>query len=351
MIFITGATGHLGNVLVRELARKGYKTRALVLPGEDYSYINGPGIEFVKGDILNTDLMQEYMQGCDLVFHLAGIVSIAPGAENIMHQINVEGTHSMLKAARAAKVKRFVYTSSIHAFGRVNPDLIISEELPFDENYSAAGYEKTKALASQAVLKAAEEGFNAVVVCPSGVLGPFDYKRSEMGEMILAWMKKGPDYIVNGAYDFVDVRDVASGHILAAEKGRAGQVYILSGHKVSLQDLVAMVAVAIQRHDLVISFPIQLVKSIASIAELFYRMTRTRPRLTRYALQTLESNCNISNAKAVQELGFTTRAMQETITDTVKWWQQNPEIHSSLRLSVLKKDNPKIKPLVRPVRG
>ena len=173
------------------------------------------------------------MQGVDFVFHLAGIISIMPGRDELMRKVNIQGTKNILKAARKCGVKRVLYTSSIHALSR-NCDGVIDEQVPFDPNNPAGEYDRTKAEASMAVQDAARKGLDAVIVCPTGVIGPFDFRGSEMGELLRGFMQKKPHVLIEGAYDFVDVRDVARGMILAVEKGRSGEVYILSGEQIKI---------------------------------------------------------------------------------------------------------------------
>lgn len=335
MILVTGASGHLGNVLVRELLSKGEKVRALVLPGEDCTSLEGLDVEKVEGDILNQPLLERIFAGAKIVYHMAALVSIEKGKEDLLGRINVDGTKNVIRAVRAAAVKRLVYTSSIHAIERPPAGEQITEKLNFDPHNPAGPYDSTKAEASIAVLDAVKEGLDAVIVCPTGVIGPYDYRRSEMGEMILTWMKRELHFTIDGFFDFVDVRDVVHGHILAAEKGRAGQVYILSGERIAVDKLRELVQNATHSRTPAIKIPIPLALFFANFAEFFYRITRQRPRFTHYSIETLISNSFISSEKAVRELGYHARSLSETVTDTVHWWLENRRrIRPSLRYSL-----------------
>lgn len=332
MILVTGAAGHLGNVLVRELVKQGKSVRALVLPGEDRNAIADLDIEIVEGNILDLDSVKQAMQGVDEVYHLAALVTISPGHESQMRKVNVEGTKNMLEAAKACDIKRFVYTSSIHALARPPLGVMIDETQPFDVNNPAGMYDSTKAEASLEVLKAVEDGLNAVIVCPTGVIGPYDFRRSELGEMMVSWMKKSSNLVVEGAFDFVDVRDVALGHILASEKGRSGQTYILGGTRIQIKFLVQMIKKLVGAYSPIIVLPPKLANFFAIFAEKFYKITHTRPRFTRYSLETLASNTNISIEKARRELGYQPRKLVETLQDTIDWWKINArKIKSTLR--------------------
>lgn len=333
MILVTGAAGHLGNVLVRELVDQGKTVRAMVLPGEDRQAIQNLGIEIVEGNILDLPSVLQAMQDVDEVFHMAALVAITPGNESLLRRVNVEGTKNMLAAAKACEIKRFVYTSSIHALARPPIGTVIDETQPFDVNNPAGMYDSTKAEASLEVLKAVKEGLNAVIVCPTGVIGPYDYRRSELGEMFITWMKKTGSIVVEGAFDFVDVRDVAKGHILALTKGKAGHTYILGGTRIQVKFLVKMVKKLVGAYSPIIVLPPKLANFTAMLAEKYYKITHTRPKFTRYSLETLASNSEISSEKARKELGYLPRSLAETLADTISWWKVNArKLRSRLRL-------------------
>ena len=318
MILVTGAAGHIGNVLVRELVDKGKKVRALILPGEDTTSIYGLDIEIIVGDVLDPDSLDRAMRGVEIVYHLAGVISILPDKNDLMWQVNVEGTRNVLAAAKRAGVKRLVHTASIHALSR-NWIGMINEDVPFDPNATAGGYDRTKAAASLLVLEAAKEGLDAVIVCPTGVIGPHDYSGSEMGDLIKDWLKKKLNFLVRGAYDFVDVRDVANGMILACERGRRGEVYILSGWQIKVLELKQLVQNVIGKRIAAITLPMWVAKFGAKFMPLFYKITRRRPRFTDYSLNTLQSNSKVSSAKAQNELGYQPRDLKSTVSDTVNW--------------------------------
>jgi len=319
MILVTGAAGHIGNVLVRELLSDGRQVRVLILPGEDVSSLEGQDVEIVEGNVLDLASLDAAMQGIELVFHLAGIISILPDSDAIMRQVNVEGTRNVLLAARKADVKRLVYTSSIHALSRDWKGKI-DERVPFDPHNPAGDYDRTKAEASLLVMDAVKNGLDAVIVCPTGVIGPYDYRGSEMGDLLRGWLRKKPHLLIEGAFDFVDVRDVARGHILAAERGRCGEVYILSGFQIKFFKLKQMVQDVLGHHTLTIHVPTWLAKWSCSVMPFFYRLTRRTPKFTEYSMETVQSNSDISNRKARRELGYRPRRLAATVGDTVRWW-------------------------------
>ena len=319
MILVTGAAGHIGNVLVRELLEDGQQVRALVLPGEDITALKGLDVEFVEGNVLDPQSLDNAMHGIEKVFHLAGIISIMPGQGGLIRRVNVDGTKNVLRAAQKAGVRRLVYTSSIHALSRSWIGRI-DERAPFDKFNPAGEYDRTKAEASLAVLEAVETGLDAVIVCPTGIIGPHDYRGSEMGDLLRNFMRPKPHLMIEGAYDFVDVRDAARGHILACERGRKGEVYILSGVQIKIFQLKQMVQDVLGRRTATIHIPNWLAKFAAIFTPLFYRLTRQTPKFTGYSIETVQGNSDISCQKARRELGYNPRLMITTVADTVKWW-------------------------------
>ena len=319
MILVTGATGHIGNVLVRELYLRGAQVRALLLPGEDRSPLQDLDVEVMEGNVLDKVAMHAAMQGVDIVYHLAGLISIMPGADPLVERVNVQGTENVIRAAMDAGVRRLIYTSSIHAIQRIPEQFTIDESIPFDTSGLNSAYDTSKAMASLMVLEAVKEGLDAVVVCPTGVIGPFDYRLSEMGRLILDSVKAKVQFSVDGAYDFVDVRDVARGLIQACERGRTGEHYILSGERITIPKLMSTVREIVNLKALQITLPMQLARFGASLVTPLYRVLKIRPRFTQYALETVASNSNISHAKAARELGYAPRSLRVSIADTVRW--------------------------------
>ena len=333
MNLVTGGAGHLGNVLVRELLARGERVRVLVLPGEDTRSLEGVDVERVDGDILDRESLARAMEGVDVVFHLAALVSITEEKSYLLQEVNVEGTRNVIEMIQKMGVPKLIYTSSIHALERPPMGVSITEQLAFDPDNPAGPYDRTKAQASLLVQEATKRGLDARIVCPTGVVGPFDFRRSEMGELILSWMQKRVNVLVKGGFNFVDVRDVAQGEILARDNGKAGETYILGGERIELTALHKLVQKVLGRKTPPITFPLPIAMLITPIAELYYKITKTRPRFTRYSLATVDSNSDISSAKAETELGYNPRNLTQSMADTVRWWWDNlNQTQRSLRL-------------------
>ena len=322
MILVTGATGHIGNVLVRKLLERGEKVRVLILPGESRVPLAGLNIEAMEGDVLDTSSLFKAFRGVRGVFHLAGIISIMPGENPFVRKVNVEGTRNVMRVAKEAHVKKIVYTSSIHAIQRVEGG-VIDESLPYDSNNPYGEYDRSKAEATLEVQQAAQAGLEAVIVCPTGVIGPYDFRGSMMGSVIYDAAFAKPTLYVDGAYNFVDVRDVVNGMITAFDKGKRGESYILSGQKISVRYLLETVREITGKHFFQMKVPFDLAEFAARFTPWYYRTSKAIPRFTPYSLKVLQSNCNISHAKATRELDYQPRTIYETIADTVRWFFEN----------------------------
>ncbi len=322
MNVVTGATGHIGNVLVRELTAEGEKVRVVIPAQEDVSPLEGLKVELVEGDVRNIDSLIRAFKGCDIAYHLAGIISIVPGKRNLMHQVNVEGARNVVEACLSTGIKRLVYASSIHAIAEPPHGTAIDETLPFDPDRTIGDYGKSKALAAREVLKGTEKGLNAVIMCPTGVIGPYDYKVSEMGQLIRDFLEKKIKARIDGSYDFVDVRDVAKGHILARQKGQAGQTYILSGERITVTDLLSTLEEITGVKAPSLKIPRRLVRAVAVLASPYYRLTKARPLFTAYSIDVLASNSLVNSEKARRELGYRSRPVKESIQDAIEWFKE-----------------------------
>lgn len=323
MIVVTGACGHIGNNLVRLLLSRGKSVRAMILSGEDQTPLQGLAVERVEGDVRNPSDLDRVFQGAELVFHLASIISISPGKSELLHQVNVVGARNVAEACLRNRVQRLVYVSSIHALVEPPKGICIDEMAECDPNKITMEYSKTKAQGTRAVLEVVEQGLDAVVVYPVGVMGPFDFKPSEVGQMIIHFAKGHLPVSIQGGFDFADVRDVAMGLLLAAEKGRSGQGYILSGEWVSVNDILAAAGEVVGRKAPSLQVSAQFALAVARISLGWQRLTGMKPIVTVDMVETLLSNSEVSCAKAKQELGYVARPIGESARDTAMWLKEN----------------------------
>jgi dihydroflavonol-4-reductase len=336
LIVITGATGHIGNVLVRELLSKKEKIRVIVPPGEDIKPLDGLDIEMIAGDVRDINTMIPAFQGADRVYHLAGIISILPGKRDLLQSVNVQGTRNVVEACLKTGIKRLVYVSSIHAMKEPPHGTIITESQPYDPASVLGDYAKSKAQATLEVIHGIEKGLDTVIVCPTGVIGPYDYKVSEMGHLILEFLLKKIKACVDGAYDFVDVRDVVRGMILANEKGRTGEGYILSGEQITIRNLYSLLENITKIKAPKFQVSCGIARAVGVLATPYYILSKTKPLFTKYSIDVLASNSLVSSEKAKRELGYSARPIKESLADAVIWFKEqmlgnykgNPEPYS-----------------------
>ena len=319
---VTGANGYLGNVLVKELKKRNREVRVLVRNTSNLYSLGDLDIEKHIGDISDRESLCKAFNRADAVYHLAGKVSLMPGENHILNNINYLCTKNVIEACKICKVNRLIFTSSIHALEEPPDGKIIDEAIPWCTNTHKSGYDRSKAKASIEVLKAAKDGLDAVTVNPTGVIGPYDYAISALTKTFIDFAKRRLKLAINGAYDFVDVRDVAAGHILAYEKGRRGESYILSGERVTVSELMKILekatGIKAPNHYL----PVSVGKLVGSLMPLYYWSTGIRPYFTRYSVEVLCSNSFVSHEKATKELGYNPRPIQKSIQDTIIWLKE-----------------------------
>ena len=330
IFIVTGAVGHLGSHIVQELLSQGKQVRALVLPNESCP-------EFIDK---NRYLLREYTGNvCDqttleplfnagpseelVVIHCAGIVSISNKADQRVYEVNVKGTKNIIEVCKRFSVKRLVYISSVHAIPSLPHGQDMREVSSFDPDTVPGYYDKTKAIATQMVLDAVKDGLDAVVVHPSGIIGPHGLPTGNMAQLITIHVRGRLPAAIHGGFDFVDVRDVANGVIAAAEKGQSGECYILSNRFVDLREMFDILSKVSARKRLRLYFPLWIVKAVTPFTELYYRLSHKTPIFTRYSLRTLSENGHFSHDKASRDLNYHTRSLQETLFDTAQWIKES----------------------------
>ena len=324
LVAVTGATGHLGNNLIRQLISQGYRVRAVVRDLSTIQAIDGIDMDIKYGDINDFDSLENSFKGVEQVFHLAGLVSIMPRMHKQLHKINVSGTINVIEACKKFKVRRLVYVSSIHAIPLPPEGETIDERSPLNPKKIHDGYGQSKALATQAVLEECKKGaLDAVVLCPTGIIGPFDFKGSSIGKVIQMFIKNKIPAYLPGGYDLVDVRDVANSIQIAGEIGKIGQHYILSGQQVLIKDMFLEIqrvtGIAMPR----LQIPANLAKVVGSLAGYSYSLIGKDSLITSYSVATLLSNHLISSSLAYKDLNFNPRKWEISLRDQIEWIVEN----------------------------
>lgn len=319
-IAMTGGSGHVGNVLCRNLVKNGYQVKVLVHENEDD--LLAIGADILKGNVLDQKVVDELCRNADVVFHLAAKISIDKKDRELVYKTNVEGTQHVINGCRMQNT-RLIHFSTIHTYGTHNALEKLDESAPVID-FSPINYENSKAEAERRVMKAAAEGMHAVVLNPTAIIGPFDYQPSLLGQALIKIHNNALPMLVEGGYDFVDVRDVVDAAIAAADRGRSGEKYILSGHWLSLKELSKTIAAITGRKTptlvasrLVAQVGLPFIQAYASI-------TGNHPLYTAESLEILKSSHrNISNEKARKELGMNTRPIEESLTDIFEWYKNH----------------------------
>jgi len=317
---VTGATGHLGNVLVRELIGSGRRVRAVVLPGEATDAIAGLDADVVRADVRDYGSLVAAFAGAGVVYHLAGIISISGGQARLLHEVNVLGVRNVVRACLDVAVRRLVYTSSVHALEVPPAGVRVCEPAEFRPDALDGDYARSKARGSIEVLNGVEQGLDAVMVFPSGVVGPYDFRLSEMGRLFTDFARGRLTAYVDGAYDFVDVRDVVAGILRAGASGNRGEGYVLSGERITVDGLLSLLEKVTGVRRRACRVPFRLARLAALFAPAYYRLRRAKPRFTSYSLRVLRSNCLMDSSKAARELGYSPRPLAETVKDTIDWF-------------------------------
>lgn len=326
MVIVTGATGHIGNVLVRQLLAKGEKVRVLIRPYSTEIPLEGLDVEKAYGDIRNIDDLRKAFVGVDTVYHLAALISIFPGINPELENTNIQGAKNVGQVCLELKIPKLVYTSSVHAISDHPHGQPITEEVPICPINAIGKYGKTKASATIALLDMHEnQGLPVIIVQPAGVIGPYDFMPSQLG-LVYDFMAQGLFLGLSGAYNFVDVRDVVQGIILASEKGKVGERYILSGHLLSIKDKKEVIDEILNRKHIYFSTPKWLCYVGAFFLSPFYKPLNLTPILTNESLEILFSNADLRYEKAQKELGYTARPFKETMKDILDWTKNNKHI-------------------------
>ncbi len=323
---VTGAAGHLGANLVRTLLNKDWQVRAVV--HHDVRAIEGLNIEHVSGDVLDEESLNRAFHGVDVVFHLAGRISIVGWDRKEVEAVNIDGVRNVVSACKVTGVKRLVHVSSFHAHQQEPLHEPLDESRPLLGPGRYPPYNHSKAAGERIVIAAIEEGLDAIIINPGGMLGPYDFKPSHFGATILSLARGKLPALVNAGLCWVDIRDVAEGMINACEHAETGQKYILSGDWVSLENIAQQISAITGIKPPPVVLPMWLAKAGAPLAIRLDRMRGKRPLFTPISMKELESNPNISYAKANRELGYESRPLEQTLSDTIDWFQRNGFINT-----------------------
>lgn len=319
--FVTGGTGFIGANLVRLLVEEGYQVKALVRPDSRLDNLHNIDVELVKGK-LNDPNLSRLMTGCDVLFHVAAHYSLWQADKDLLYRHNVLGTRHILAAARQAGIDRTVYTSSVAAIG-------VKEAGIADETYQSpvekliGDYKKSKYWAEQEAIKAAKANQDIIIVNPSSPIGPLDIKPTPTGDIILRFLKKQMPFYLDTGLNFIDVRDVARGHLLALEKGKTGERYILGNQNLTLKEILDKLAKITGIPAPKNTVPAWLPLSVAWIDEKILAPLGKTPSVPLDGVRMSTQKMYYDPSKAVKELGLPQTPIETALKDAVDWFKKN----------------------------
>lgn len=328
-ILVTGATGFVGSHVVNKLLTAGHTIRILRRQNSSTKMLGGLDVETAIGDVTDRDSVFKAVEGCEGVFHVAGHVSFWRGVRDLQNKINIDGTRNVAEACLQHKVKRLVHTSSIAAIGHAASGVLGDETIPYNWWPYGLNYNNSKYLAEEEVRHAVAKGLDAVIVNPSIIFGPGDLNLNA-GAMIFQAARGRLKVVPRGGGCTCSVEDVAEGHVLAFEKGKTGERYILGGDNFTWKDLFAMICEVVGQPPPRIKIPDAALKAFGFFSDALSRVTHKEPAITSESARITPMTVYYSSEKAIRELGYKISPFRDTIRLTYEWYLANGYIRSSL---------------------
>ena len=319
---ITGASGLVGANLVEAAAQHGYAVRAMIRKNSSLKALQGLNYESAFGDVTDAASLEAAMRAVDIVFHVAAVATYWKADVQQMYHVNIEGTRNVLQAARAAKVKRVVFTSSVSALGQPAFGKTLDETATFNLRPEQFHYAYTKVLAEGVVCEFVKDGLDVVTVNPTIIMGPRDVNLIG-GAMVTEAAKQYLFYYPPGGTNMVDVADVCAGHLSAAERGRAGERYVLGGENLWYKDLMGVINDAVGKPRPWLRMPAAVLRAIAAPVDWARRQFKLQLPIDGQQLRLSAETFWFDSTRARTELGFTSRPFVETVQRTYEWYKAN----------------------------
>jgi dihydroflavonol-4-reductase len=320
---VTGAGGHLGSTILRELTKCDVEARAL-LYWDRKPAVESEKIRYFYGDVTDKESLLPLFQDLNgeetIVIHAAAVISIQKEVSERLYRTNVEGVRNIVDYCIASHVRRLVHVSSVHAIPELPKGTVQREVRAYNPDRVVGGYAKTKAMGASIVAKSTQE-LDAVIVLPSGIIGPYDNGSNHLVQMTKEYIDGKLPACVEGGYDFVDVRDVAKGCLLAAVHGKRGESYIFSGHYMEIRDMLNRVAETTGREPVPV-IPLTAARAALPFISMYCKVKGARPLYTAYSLYTLNSNALFSHEKAEREFGYKVRSIDSSLRDMVDYLER-----------------------------
>lgn len=318
-VLVTGASGFVGWHVARKLVRRGVRVRALVRPS---SRVRELEVETVAGDLRDPESLRRAVAGCEVVYHVAADYRLWARDPQELYGSNVEGTRNLLEAARQAGVERVVYTSTVGCIG-VPKGGVGDEQTPVSLRDMVGAYKRSKFLAEQVALESARGGFPVVIVNPTAPVGDHDFKPTPTGKILLEFARGAMPAYIDTGLNLVDVADVAEGHLLACERGRAGERYILGCENLTLQEVFARLervsGVPAPRRRI----PYGVALAAGAVTTAWARLAGGVPKVPLDAVRMARKKMFASSEKAIRELGYAPQPVAGALARAVEWFRAN----------------------------
>lgn len=319
-VAVTGASGHLGYSIVKELLNRNITPKILIHRNNPFK--ENSNVEFHKGSMLEKDDIAQLVEGCDYIIHCAAVVSIGGDKEGDMYGDNLKGIRNILEVAKEKQLKRVVHMSSIHVYHVDKGDQTITEETPYIPDSVAYLYEKSKRDAQQLCIEYSKNGLEVVILNPTSVYGAPDHAKSRQNIAVCDLYNNKYPFLFKGGYDWVDVRDVAHASVNALSMGRSGHAYLLSGYYLTIKDLSKAVSSVKDKYIPCFELPVGLVRAFVPFIGLYSKIMKQEPLLSHEAIDILlTSPKKIDSQKAKTELQFTNRPVEETIAGIIEFFK------------------------------
>ncbi len=316
---MTGASGFLGWHIARLLTERGYQVRALCRPS---SQLRELSVERVTGDLRDPESLVRAVVRCDLVFHVAADYRLWSKNPQDLYQSNVDGTRNILDAAERACVGRIVYTSTVGCIG-MPKDRVGDEETPVSISDMTEHYKRSKWLAEQIALEKARAGLPVVIVNPTAPIGDHDWKPTPTGKIILDFLRNKLPAFVDTGLNLVDVRDVAIGHLLAAEHGRPGERYILGCENLTLQQILGRLSAIANKPAPTMKVPYAIAYAAGVVTTAWAHVSGVPPIAPLEGVRMARKKMFVTHAKAQRELGFSPGSVDAALQRAITWFQAN----------------------------
>ena len=316
-VLVTGASGFVGWQVARLLLERGYRVRALARPSSSLPELD---VERATGDLRDPASLARAVAGCGVVFHVAADYRLWSKDPAEMYRSNVDGTRNILVAAKAAGVERFVYTSTVGCIG-VPPGGIGDEKQPVSLQEMAGPYKRSKYLAEQVALEFAADGFPVIIVNPTAPMGDHDFKPTPTGQIVLDFLSGAMPAYIDTGLNVVNVRDVAMGHLLACEKGKVGERYILGSENLTLGQILEELARITGIRAPTVKLPYFAAYTAGMITTAWAHLTGVPPRVPLEAVRMAKTKMWVSHEKASRELGYLASPAECALRDAAAWFQ------------------------------